>query len=938
MSGRGGVGRGAVGRGKLLQILQQASVASSEISTTKSADKEQAKAEDDTVIHSVDSGLKIDSVGGLARGKSRGKLFALLSEDSAEPKAEASSISSSGGICDMNPRRAKFFSALSSTEPEPGLEIPAITHLAIARSQRLQHTPTETVSSGKHSSVPSIPDEDADTPAIEFEDEVETPAVERVGKSGRKIGALTNYIRLQVDAERGVFEYEIRFEPAVHASSVRFKLLNQHRDIIGNTKTFDGITLYLPLQLPEKITKLTSKNPNDGSEIKLSVIYKRKKKMADCVQLYGILFDRIMKTLKFIRFGKKNFDPSEPKIIPQHKLEIYPGYVTAVDEYAGGVMVCVDITHRALCQTTVLEKMTEVYRGTRGNQSEFRSKLEKTLLGAVILTRYNNKTYRIDDIDYDSNPMNRFKTTTGEISYLEYYKTQYNIEIKDKTQPLLISRKEIRKSDSEDPVVMVFCILPEICYLTGITDEMRSDYKVMRDIATYTGISPNQRVAALKQFCKRVDSTKESREILSGWGLSMDPEPVRLDIRQLDEQQIIFGKQKSFSAGRNADFNRHATNNELLEVVPLRNWLVIHTRNDSRVAKAFIDCMERNSRPMGITVMKPRVKVLDDDRTETYIQNLRKELNADTQIVVAICPTSRDDRYAAIKKICCAELPIPSQVINARTLNNEAKNRSIVQKIALQMNCKMGGTLWSIKIPLQNVMICGIDTYHEIGQKSKSVSAFVASLNSSYTKWFSKAIIQTKNEELAHGLVISLVKSLDAYRKMNNDLPERIIIYRDGVGDGQLKMCENYELAQLKDACKLYLVGYEPKFTFIVVQKRINTRMYAMTDNGTDNPNPGAILDNIITRRNLYDFYLVPQSVRQGTATPTHFVVVQDMANFPPDILQQLSYKLCFLYYNWPGTVRVPACCQYAHKMAFLVGQSIKCETAEKLADKLFYL
>jgi hypothetical protein len=44
------------------------------------------------------------------------------------------------------------------------------------------------------------------------------------------------------------------------------------------------------------------------------------------------------------------------------------------------------------------------------------------------------------------------------------------------------------------------------------------------------------------------------------------------------------------------------------------------------------------------------------------------------------------------------------------------------------------------------------------------------------------------------------------------------------------------------------------------------------------------------------------------------------------------------LYYNWPGSVRVPAACQYAHKLAYLVGLSLKQQTNEKLADKLYYL
>ena len=38
----------------------------------------------------------------------------------------------------------------------------------------------------------------------------------------------------------------------------------------------------------------------------------------------------------------------------------------------------------------------------------------------------------------------------------------------------------------------------------------------------------------------------------------------------------------------------------------------------------------------------------------------------------------------------------------------------------------------------------------------------------------------------------------------------------------------------------------------------------------------------------------------------------------------QLTYKMTHLYFNWPGTVRVPMPCQYAHKLTFLVGESIK--------------
>ena len=57
-------------------------------------------------------------------------------------------------------------------------------------------------------------------------------------------------------------------------------------------------------------------------------------------------------------------------------------------------------------------------------------------------------------------------------------------------------------------------------------------------------------------------------------------------------------------------------------------------------------------------------KVLEvpNDRTETYLQAIRSEISPKLQLVVTIFPTSRDDRYSAVKKLCCIDSPVPSQV------------------------------------------------------------------------------------------------------------------------------------------------------------------------------------------------------------------------------------------------------------------------------------
>lgn len=752
------------------------------------------------------------------------------------------------------------------------------------------------------------------------------------GTKGTPARLACNYIRLESDPEKGVYVYEVRFVPNIDSTNMRMKYLNEHRDKFGGTKTFDGVTLYLPILLKDKLTTFISQNKADGSDIEIRIMYKRKENLKSCIHLYNVLFDRVMKTLNYVRFDRKQFDPSSPKIIPQQKLEVWPGYVTAVDEYEGGLMLCCDVSHRLLNQKTVLDMLVDIHKSSKS----FEETAKKCLLGSVIITRYNNRTYRIDDICFDKNPMSTFPTKDGPLNYCDYYLKSYNIAIKDKTQPLLISIKKQKSTNTQESEDLVFCLIPEICYLTGLRDDMRSDFKLMREIATFTRITPNQRLQALEKFYSNINNNPEAKCILKNWGLSIKQSYEYFNGRRFDEEKIYFN-QKFFSAGPNADFSKYATNNELLDVVNIHNWLLIHVRNDSKVAQLFCDHIDRNTRTFGIQVRKPNVVVLQNDRVDTYVRALRENITKDTQIVVCISPTARDDRYAAIKKICCSEIPVPSQVINARTLSNDAKNRSIVQKILLQMNCKLGGTLWSVKIPFKNVMICGIDSYHDSSQKGNSVAAFVASINPSYTKWFSKAVIQTKREEIVNGLCSSFISALLAFRKENGKYPDSVIIYRDGVGDGQLALCESYEIPQFESACKRML-NHTIHLTFIVVQKRINTRYFTINNRNAENPLPGTVVDSNITRARHYDFFLVSQHVRQGTVSPSHYVVLRDDSVYSPDIIQRLTYKLCFLYYNWPGTIRVPACCQYAHKMAYLVGESIHRSPADELCDKLFYL
>ncbi|XP_068908412.1 piwi-like protein Ago3 isoform X2 [Tenebrio molitor] len=752
------------------------------------------------------------------------------------------------------------------------------------------------------------------------------------GQAGTPIRATANYIQLDVEKDRGVFEYEVRFTPDIDAKSNRIKLVNEALGELSTTKVYDGDTcLYLPAQIFADKKEHNSVIPNTNEPVKMILIYKRKKKMGECLHLYNVLFKRIMHILLYTRMGRNYFSPDHKYLIPQHKLEVLPGFAVHVDEMEGGLMVCLDTQHRIIRCQTVYEFFHEVRASDPRN---FKEQATNNLIGACVLTKYNNKTYVVDDIGWTMNPRDSFETKSGsKCSFVDYYKQHHNITIGDVDQPLLINRQVRQINDAT--VETMICLVPELCYLTGLTDTMRSDFKVMKDVAAYTRITPNQRMLALRTYLERVRSSEMAQRVLAGWGLKISSDTMELKARVLPQEAVYFGgpqaeERKHVGTG---DWNKAVSDNRLTGPIDIRNWQLYYTPRDQKFAVNFAQLLGRLAKGMGCVIREPQHVLLKDDRTETYMTAIRNNASNDVQVAVFICPTIRADRYSVIKKMCCSNMALASQVILSKTLSNPQKVRTIVHKIGMQITCKLGGTLWNVKIPVSGWMVCGIDVYH--GANSQSVCGFVSSINDSLTKYYSEAMFQ--EGELGDFFKVAFTKALKYAKERTGSYPSKVIIFRDGVGDGQLDHCKKYELAQFQEVIKQ--LRTETAVTFIVVQKRINTRIFRMIDsNNCDNPPAGTVVDSIVTRRHLYDFYLVPQSVRQGTVNPTHYIVVHDDGNIKPDHLQRLAYKLCHLYYNWSGTIRVPAPCLYAHKLASLVGQSIKRVPAAELNDKLFYL
>ncbi|KAJ7994148.1 hypothetical protein DPEC_G00262900 [Dallia pectoralis] len=718
----------------------------------------------------------------------------------------------------------------------------------------------------------------------------------KTGVSGSPIELRANFFKILSRPQWVLYQYHVDFKPVMESRRLRTALLFQHEETLGRAHTFDGALLFLPRRLHNPETVLYSET-RMGEKVQITVTLTNELPPTSpvCLQLYNIIFRRVLKMMNMQQVGRHYYNSADPLNIPQHRLTIWPGFVTTILQYESSIMLCTDVSHKVLRSETVLSFMLELRHRT--GERSFPEACAKELVGLVVLTKYNNKTYRIDDIAWDYTPNNTFKRGDTEISFKEYYKKQYDLDISDDHQVLLISNvKKMGPSDRPPPGPAL--LVPEFCYLTGLTDKMRADFNIMKDLSAHTRLTPEQREGRLNRFVGNINQSTEVQAELNTWGLNFDNKLLSIKGRVLPSERILQGPRTYEYNPWQADWSKEMRGIPLISCRPLDNWILLFTQRNVDVAQALLQTLNKVSKPLGIPIQRACM-LQYEDRQESLLKALQQNVNSATQMVVVVLPSNRKDKYDSVKKFLCVDFPTPSQCVVARTLSKPQALMTVATKIALQMNCKMGGELWSVDIPLKQLMIVGIDCYHDTAAGKRSIGALVASLNHGMSRWFSKCVLQSRGQEIMDGLKVALQGALKAWLKHNQCLPSRIIVYRDGVGDGMLQSVVNYEVPQIMDCIKSMEQKYEPKLTVVVVKKRITSRFFARIDGKVANPPPGTCIDSEVTRPEWYDFFIVSQAVRFGCVAPTHYNVVYDSSGLKPDHMQRLTYKLCHMYYNW---------------------------------------
>lgn len=192
--------------------------------------------------------------------------------------------------------------------------------------------------------------------------------------------------------------------------------------------------------------------------------------------------------------------------------------------------------------------------------------------------------------------------------------------------------------------------------------------------------------------------------------------------------------------------------------------------------------------------------------------------------------------------------------------------------------------------------------------KENSQVGLVMSADDQFGQWLSYYWNQTPRQEMTDATLTEAFVNLIKAWKMNKQpkLSLAVVIYRDGVSESQFDQVLKHEVPKIREAYRREFPGTPVRLTLVVAIKRHTTRFFPNDPNKQDSKGnilPGTVVDNGVTRRKYWEFFLAAHSAIQGTVKPTRYVVVLDEifgSRYPPgraaEELETLTHQMSYLF------------------------------------------
>jgi eukaryotic translation initiation factor 2C len=593
--------------------------------------------------------------------------------------------------------------------------------------------------------------------------------------------------------------------------------------------------------------------------------------------------------------------------------QIWMGYQQSVRPCQTGLALTVDTAAGAVVdagQPSQPRNLTQLMYEILGGQHKVRPQgldgrqvrmLESSLRGLKVQATHNGFKRTIVGVARDTPFTSKFPDSEGrETTVANYFQKQYNVRLNDRRLPCVkIGNGKV-------------LLPPEVC---TVLPKQRLD-KLTGDqtagMIKFAAQKPQDKIRFIQS--KVQDVQREAQSEMKTFGVSVGGKMADIQGRVLPNPSLSYGGGKgAFNPGGTGSWNLKEL--KFLEGTRLDSWAVVSFANrrwEVEDVPNFIREFSKVCKSCGLSVADNPPLITPNPNSpagpvmERAMQQAQQKFRKPADLILVILPDTGADLYREVKQAGDSHLGVPTQCVVAQKAKIGSKpeyKRGQVQyiaNVALKVNAKLGGRNVMLSPSTMNTapdflkqfgkapyMIMSADVTHPLaGSTMPSLAAVVASVEASATKFACRLSCQPGTVSRQIEEIITDLKNiakdllLEFYRATNGKRPERIFFYRDGVSEGQFDQVVAYEYEALRAACaEMGDPGsnYAPPITFIVVQKRHQTRFFATNPSQADrsgNVLAGTCVDTTICHPFEFDFYLNSHSGLQGTNRPVHYHVL----------------------------------------------------------------
>jgi len=786
-------------------------------------------------------------------------------------------------------------------------------------------------------------------------------------KSGRPVSLETNFFVVRHIPDGIIYQYDVSITPEIPSTRCReiFKIWeSENRSLLKNIlPVYDGrSTMYTKTKLNiEKDSerydlKIYKKEDKEKKGRPQNFIFTIKKvgeidmnrlhnflngKVSNCPDETIMALDVVLRnqpSLVFTPIGRCFFNREDYQSA-YGGIEFWRGYYQSVRPGSGKIFINMDTAASAFYEPVKVINLLakaigrDLERDIRGPLSpNDLKKAERELKNLRFITTHSGGKKRkfkisgLTTVPADELKFNIGKTDKQETVY-NYFQSRYNMRLQYPYLPCIIADNP--KKHNYMPIEV--CVICE-----GQKYNRKLNDKQTSDMIKFTCQPPNKRADAIRKGIKTL-ADPENSDYNSHYGIDFDTRMTQVEAHVLPEPTIYYNQRQGERSHRPVGGKWNLKEKVFAKCNQFSSWSVVaflpSFRLNQNTILDFINMLSSVCDKEGMSVPHGDPPILyanpngniKNILSQSY-QDAYEIYNRPPQLIMCILPDTKAALYNSIKRVSDTELGVPTQCVQSNKVMK--KNLMYCANVSLKMNVKLGGVNSYLGDQLKFVtekptMVLGADVTHPPpgGDPNRSsIVSLVGSMDAQCGRYSASLRTQQAKLEIIQDIKNMMKELLIEFYKSTGAKPERILMYRDGISEGQFTEAIRIEIQNIFRAFEEIDPGYHPTLTYVVVQKRHHAKFFPRNPredaDRSGNILPGTVIDTVITHPTNFDFYLCSHAGLQGTSKPSHYYVIYDDNNFNSESLQSLTYNLCYLYCRATASVSIPPPVYYAHLAA----------------------